>query len=294
MSKYSEFTKAQVPKIDKILVEYIKATSTEETLAKSMNYSIQAGGKRFRPILLLATIQFFGVELTKPAYQVASALEMIHTYSLIHDDLPAMDNDDLRRGKLTNHKVFGEGIAILAGDALLTDAFGLVAQTDLEAELLVELIKIMAVASGSHGMVAGQVADIEGEHKQLPLVDLQYVHQRKTGAIIEFAVKAGTLIAGENDCLPELANYAKHLGIAFQIKDDLLDVEGDSSVIGKNVGMDVELNKSTYPALLGLDGAKRALESEVQQAIASLELVKGHQNSSGSTILEEIALRLLN
>lgn len=284
------FADTHLPRLELEINQFITKQATEESLLKSMTYSLAAGGKKLRPLLLLATIDFFSGQLTRGAYQVAGALEMIHTYSLIHDDLPAMDDDELRRGQPTNHIVFGEGLAILAGDGLLTEAFHLVAEAELKPELKVGLLQRLAQGSGTQGMIGGQVADIEGESQQLDLTSLQSVHRRKTGALIKFAVEAGLLISGQEEKIVDLLLvYADNFGIAFQIKDDLLDVIGDEAVIGKKTGMDQALNKSTYTSLLGVEGAKQALEEHAQLALSALEEVKLEMNITGKTsLLEEL------
>ncbi|QIL45591.1 polyprenyl synthetase family protein [Vagococcus coleopterorum] len=270
-----QFAQEHVEKINQEMATAIQAHTTEKSLLESMSYSVEAGGKRLRPLLLLATQEFLGKPLTKGSYQVAAALEMIHTYSLIHDDLPAMDNDELRRGKPTNHMVYGEGLAILAGDALLTEAFHVVGEGELSDEQKVWTLTNLAKASGSYGMIAGQVADIEGETKSLTLSELQRVHARKTGALIEFAVAAGAMLAdATSEVMAALAEYSHHFGIAFQIKDDLLDVIGDEAVIGKKTGMDAELNKTTYTSLLGVAGAQQSLKEHYEEAIAIIERVE--------------------
>nr|MBA5585626.1 polyprenyl synthetase family protein [Anaerobacillus isosaccharinicus]QOY38778.1 polyprenyl synthetase family protein [Anaerobacillus isosaccharinicus] len=234
-----------------------------------MIYSLQAGGKRLRPMLLFATVEGFG-ESFQESLPVACALEMIHTYSLIHDDLPAMDNDDLRRGKPTNHKVFGEATAILAGDALLTFAFQVIAtmsETSVDSSQKLRLIVELAKAAGPQGMVGGQAADMEGENKQLTLSELEYIHHHKTGDLLSYAIIAGAILAkaSEKD-VENLRFFAKHLGLAFQIKDDILDIEGSEENLGKPVGSDISNEKSTYPKLLGLDGAKNKLDNHISLA----------------------------
>jgi geranylgeranyl diphosphate synthase type II len=245
------------------------------TLYESMKYSLQAGGKRIRPILLLSTIEALG----KPrelGLETASAIEMIHTYSLIHDDLPAMDNDDFRRGKPTNHKVFGEGIAILAGDALLTWAFYLISsqrRSSLSADIILQLIRELAIAAGPIGMVGGQVLDLEGERKQLTLDELERIHRHKTGDLIHYSVYAGAIIAGADDAQKAaLSKYARNLGLAFQIQDDILDIVGNEESIGKPIGSDQRLGKSTYPALMGLEQAKMKVYSLVEEAKEALNV----------------------
>jgi geranylgeranyl diphosphate synthase, type II len=253
------------------LVEKLKAPPI---IKEAMQYSLKAGGKRIRPLLLFATINALGKD-PKDGLLAAAAIEMIHTYSLIHDDLPSMDNDDFRRGMPTNHKVFGEAIAILAGDALLTFSFEVIGQIPNEiasSEIKLQLIIEMAKAAGSEGMVGGQVADMEGEEKTLTIEELEYIHIHKTGKLLKYSVIAGALLGGANPSqLENLSAFAHHLGLAFQIQDDILDVEGTSEVLGKPVGSDCSNLKSTYPQLLSMDGAKDALQTQLAQSKQYLE-----------------------
>ncbi|WP_461200534.1 polyprenyl synthetase family protein [Anoxybacillus sp. TBDG-1] len=253
--------------IEQQLPIYIESLRAPETIKEAMSYSLQAGGKRIRPLLLLATLHAFRKHIDI-GMSVACALEMIHTYSLIHDDLPSMDNDDLRRGKPTNHKVFGEANAILAGDALLTYAFQVVADDEaISSDVKVRLISELAKAAGPEGMVGGQVADLEGEGKTISLQQLEYIHRHKTGKLLQYSVRAGAILGEATERqLTLLTAFADHLGLAFQIRDDILDVEGDEQKIGKKVGSDIENDKSTYPALLTLDGAKRKLRDHMKEA----------------------------
>ncbi len=257
--------------------EFIYRIAAPNELKESMLYSLKAGGKRIRPLLLFATLQAFGIDSKKGIYP-ACALEMIHTYSLIHDDLPSMDDDDLRRGKPTNHKVFGEALAVLAGDALLTYSFQIVSETpeehaDLKTKL--DLCLMLAKAAGAEGMVGGQVADIQGEEKNLSLTELEYIHSHKTGKLLIFSVMAGALMANANEeQSANLEAFAKHLGMAFQIRDDILDLEGNEELIGKPLGSDEEKHKSTYPALLTMDGAKEAMRKHYDAAKYHLQLTK--------------------
>lgn len=291
---FREFSKQQVPRIDDTMIHFLTETTTEKNLLESMIYSIQAGGKRFRPLLLLATIDFLGEPLKNGAYQVASALEMVHCYSLIHDDLPAMDDDSLRRGKPTNHKVFGEATAILAGDGLLTEAFHLVAKSDLTADIKNQLLGDLAKASGTHGMIAGQMLDISNENKKISLSELKQMHGRKTGALIEFAVSAGSQLGSAPVAVKEhLKVFAEAVGIAFQIRDDLLDVIGDETVIGKKIGADAKLNKSTYVSLLGLEGAEHSFQQTCTLAQGSLQEAKKLMGITQQTILEMILEELM-
>nr|WP_306802651.1 farnesyl diphosphate synthase [Heyndrickxia coagulans] len=249
------------------MAQYIADLHAPAVLKDAMHYSLQAGGKRIRPLLLLSTVSALGKPVGR-GMQTACAVEMLHTYSLIHDDLPAMDDDDLRRGKPTNHKVFGEAVAILAGDGLLTYSFGLIAEDPgLDDALKVKLIALLAKSAGPEGMVAGQVADMEGENKTLTLGELQYIHAHKTGKLLRFSVLAGALIGGAStEQLEKFGQFADHLGLAFQIRDDILDIEGEQEKIGKRVGSDESRHKSTYPALLTLEGAKQELRRHARLA----------------------------
>ncbi|MFV0559658.1 MAG: polyprenyl synthetase family protein [Enterococcus sp.] len=267
MVTLNEFSETHLPHVEQEMLDFLKEVTNDEQLYQSMCYSIQAGGKRIRPLLLLASVASFQAPITSAVYQSAAALEMVHTYSLIHDDLPAMDNDDLRRGKPTNHKVYGEALAILAGDGLLTSAFELLSRTTLDASPKLLLIQQLATASGTQGMVAGQAADIEGEHHALTLEELAFVHARKTGKLIHFALVAGGVLAFQpEEVLQELGNLADHLGLAFQIRDDLLDILSTTEELGKSAGKDVLAEKNTYPSLLGIEGAKEALAQELHAA----------------------------
>jgi geranylgeranyl diphosphate synthase, type II len=244
------------------------------TIKDSMQYSLEAGGKRIRPLLTFATLEAFNMNPLN-GINVAVAIEMIHTYSLIHDDLPSMDDDDLRRGKPTNHRVFGEAMAILAGDALLTYSFQLISgmNNDITNEVnQLELVVELAKAAGPEGMVGGQVADMEAEGKNLTLNELEYIHIHKTGKLLSYSVLAGAIIANANEETKALlTRFAYHLGLAFQIQDDILDLEGDQELIGKPVGSDEFNHKSTYPGLLTLDGAKEALQFHIREAKLNLE-----------------------
>ena len=244
-----------------------------QDLHNALHYSIFAGGKRIRPILCLASCEACGGDMVS-ALPAACALEMIHTYSLIHDDLPAMDNDDFRRGKPTSHKVFGEALAILAGDALLTEAFAILSTSGkirTTAERRLAVISEIAKAAGSSGMVGGQALDIQAEKIIPDLRGLEDIHRRKTGAMIVASVKAGAIIAGAGEAkIQSLTDYANHIGVAFQIADDILNVEGDSNLMGKNTGSDAARGKLTYPSLLGMEPSKRILADHIEEAIACI------------------------
>ncbi|HCU24740.1 MAG TPA: polyprenyl synthetase [Deltaproteobacteria bacterium] len=242
-----------------------------QRLHESMNYSLNAGGKRLRPILAIAAAETLGKSHAE-VLPVACALEMIHTYSLIHDDLPAMDDDDLRRGSPTNHKVFGEAIAILAGDSLLTEAFALIAasSTPERAAATLEVIRRIAQASGSRGMAGGQAVDLLSEKKKISVEELEKLHRHKTGKLIQVSVEAGAIMAGaEAHQLQALSHFGECIGLSFQIADDVLDIEGGVE-IGKDIGSDVANEKATYPALLGLEESKRLAQDWTERALNAL------------------------
>jgi geranylgeranyl diphosphate synthase type II len=250
-------------------------TTIPATLRESMRYSLLAGGKRIRPVLVLATVEALGGDI-KLAMPAACAIEMVHSYSLVHDDLPAMDNDDYRRGKLTNHKVYDEATAILAGDALLTEAFGLFASEAIPAKVSNSIIQEAVRYAGARGMIAGQMLDLASENKKISLQQLEEIHRRKTGDLITFAVRTGAKLAGASEhVLAALTNFAYGLGLAFQIQDDILDVVGDQTMIGKPVGSDEGNNKATYPALLGLAASKAKLSNCIRDAKAVIQDLQG-------------------
>lgn len=245
-----------------------------ERLNQAVLYSLQAGGKRIRPVLLLTLLEAFGVTLQKAHYQVAACVELIHTGSLIHDDLPAMDDDDYRRGRLTNHKKFDEATAILAGDSLFLDPFGFLAQVDLPAKTILALVRELSQASGTFGMVAGQVLDMAGEGQKLSLEQLQAIHANKTGKLLTFPFVAAGLIAGQSDeVIHHLRKAGQLVGLAFQVRDDILDVTATFEEIGKTPQKDLLAEKSTYPALMGLKDSKVFLEDSLNQASSELDQV---------------------
>lgn len=242
----------------------------DETLTESMEYSLMAGGKRLRPILLMAAADAAGAK-GEDFLASACAIEMIHTYSLIHDDLPAMDNDDYRRGKLTNHKIYGAGIATLAGDALLTLAFEVMTREDVSPEIKLAVIQEMSAAAGPQGMVGGQAVDLESEGKHIPLEKLREMHLGKTGALFKAAIRSGAILArADEKTLAALTDYALAFGLAFQITDDILDVVGDEATIGKPVGSDERNNKSTYVTLTSLEEARRLAREAVDDGLKAI------------------------
>ncbi|MFH6655960.1 polyprenyl synthetase family protein [Streptococcus suis] len=266
-----------------------------ERLNQSVLYSLQAGGKRIRPLLLLTILESFGMELKQSHYQVAACVELIHTGSLIHDDLPAMDNDDYRRGRLTNHKVYDEATAILAGDSLFLDPFGFLAQVDLPAETILALVRELSQASGTFGMVAGQVLDMAGEGQNLTLEQLQAIHANKTGKLLTFPFVAAGLIAGQsNAVINHLRQAGQLVGLAFQVRDDILDVTATFEEIGKTPQKDVVAEKSTYPALMGLEASKIFLEDSLNQAISELDQVAKQVPFSTEKIKEIIESLRIN
>lgn len=263
--KFQAFSEKYLAIFEEYLLSHIENESGTE-LETSMNYSLAAGGKRLRPLLLLGVLEAFSQPVTA-GLPAAAALEMIHTYSLIHDDLPAMDDDQLRRGQPTNHIQFNEATAILAGDALLTLAFEVVTKGDLTAVVKLELSKLLAQTAGYQGMVGGQQADIDGEEAELSLAEIENIHYRKTGELIRMAAVGGGLIAEKpREILAQLGEFAREVGIAYQIRDDILDEVGTEAELGKAVLTDSALGKSTYPALLGLDGAFNALDERLNRA----------------------------
>ncbi|WP_294175332.1 polyprenyl synthetase family protein [uncultured Selenomonas sp.] len=272
-----------------LLRELKKVPAYDETLEKAMEYSLMAGGKRLRPVLLMAASDAVGKD-GAAFLTTGCAIEMIHTYSLIHDDLPAMDNDDYRRGKPTNHKVFGDGIAVLAGDALLTLAFEVMLRQEGAApETLVTVVSEMSRAAGPYGMVGGQVLDLEGEGRRLDLAALRKIHMGKTGALFCAAIRSGAILAGaKEEELAALTLYAERFGLAFQITDDILDVTGDEAAIGKPVGSDVRNEKATYVTLTSLEEAKKLAEDAVDEAVAALDIF-----GERAAFLRDLALFLL-
>lgn len=262
--------------VDKALDRLVPPAKTfPSSVHEAMRYSLFAGGKRVRPILAIAAAEALGAN-TAGLLPIASAIELIHTYSLIHDDLPAMDDDDLRRGRPTCHKVYGEAVAILAGDGLLTMAFEVLSDPArlkvVPARRMLSIIREIAVASGVFGMVGGQVVDIESEGKEIDFPTLEYIHTHKTGALIRGSVRVGAIYAGASEKrLRALTRYGEFVGLAFQIADDILDIIGKEDVLGKDIGSDIEKGKKTYPSMFGLDESRRRAEEVVGKAIAFLD-----------------------
>ena len=265
-------------RVERYLERCIRPMNESDRLTQAMHYSVFSGGKRIRPILSIAATEAVGGAVT-PLLPFACALELIHTYSLIHDDLPAMDDDDLRRGQPTSHRVFGEGIAILAGDALLTEAFRIMAEATAKPGVLqrraLQVLTEIAHAAGARGMVAGQADDLSAENRPIDLPTVEWIHIRKTGALIRAAVRAGALLGGARaDQLQRLTRYADSLGLAFQVADDILDAEGSMDVTGKNSGRDQARHKATFPAVLGLPAAKERARELLANALEELRPFK--------------------
>jgi geranylgeranyl diphosphate synthase type II len=278
MMDFKTYLKEQCARIDAALDTYLpRETELPHSLHKAMRYSVFAGGKRVRPILMLAACHAVGGDSGR-AIPAACAMEMIHTYSLIHDDLPAMDDDDFRRGNPTNHKVFGEAVAILAGDALLTEAFKLTSDPrfagECDATARLAVINEIATCAGSYGMVGGQVVDMESEGKpDIDLPTVQYIHTHKTGALIKASVVAGALLGdADKKKLAAITRYGEAAGLAFQIADDILDIEGTTEEIGKDAGSDQARGKATYPAVIGLAAAREEAKVMMDEAILALEI----------------------
>ncbi|MCK3710814.1 polyprenyl synthetase family protein [Clostridioides difficile] len=273
--EFKQCLKEKASFVEKVLKEYMpKEEGYQKTVIEAMNYSLSAGGKRLRPILTLEACKIVGGNEDE-AIPFAIAIEMIHTYSLIHDDLPALDNDDLRRGRPTNHKVYGEAMGILAGDALLNYAFEVMLAGSINKEnpeKYLKAINEIAKGAGIYGMIGGQVVDVESENKQIEKEKLDYIHMNKTAAMMVGCMRAGATIGGANsEQMEEMTKYAKNIGLSFQIVDDILDIVGDEAKLGKKVGSDIENHKSTYPSLLGLDKSKEIAHNLIDEAKKSIE-----------------------
>ena len=277
---FRQALKQRAEEVENLLKQYIpKEEGYQKSIMESMNYSLNSGGKRLRPILTMEACKLVGDNI-EDAIPFAMAIEMIHTYSLIHDDLPALDNDNLRRGKKTNHIVFGEDMAILAGDALLNYAFEVMLSNSIDKEnpnKYLKAINEIAKTSGIYGMIGGQVVDIKSENKPISKDKLDYIHNNKTAAIIIGCMRAGAIIGdATQDELEKITKYAKNIGLSFQIVDDILDLVGDESKLGKKVGSDIENNKSTYPSLLGLEKSKRIANELIQEAKENINSINGN------------------
>lgn len=289
MKDFQVYLKEKTDFFETELKKELQKLSYPETIAKGMEYAILNGGKRLRPFLLFATLELLNQNIEK-GVKSAIALEMIHSYSLVHDDLPALDNDDYRRGKLTTHKVFGEAEGILIGDSLLTHAFYVLSQKNLKflsSEQIVNIISKTSEYAGINGMIGGQMIDIESENKKIDLETLKYIHSHKTGKLIKLPIEIACIIANvEKDKKEVLEEYANLIGLAFQVKDDILDVEGTFEELGKPVGSDVDLHKATYPSILGMEESKKILNDTVEKA---KEIIKNKFGEEKGKILISLA-----
>lgn len=273
--------------VEAYLAQCFTEDAPQKTIFDAMRYSLLAGGKRIRPVLTLEFCRICGGDWKK-ALPFAAALEMVHTYSLIHDDLPCMDNDDYRRGRLTNHKVYGEAIAVLAGDALLTAAFHTISQAQLSAEAKIAAVEILSLCAGELGMVGGQVLDMEGETRELSAQDVNIIHALKTGCLIKAGCKLGVIAAnGTEDQLLAAEQYAQSLGLAFQIRDDVLDEIGDAQKLGKATHMDEK--KTTFVTLYGVDACSKMVQTETEKAISALSVFE--DSAFLKTLAEQMANR---
>ena len=285
----------KLEKIGLTIEDFYRSQQVSLDLTEVILYSVQAGGKRIRPLLLLELIQAFGLELAEAHYQVAAALEVIHTGSLIHDDLPAMDDDDYRRGRLTSHKKFGEDMAILAGDSLFLDPYGLLARAELPSQVKVDLISELSLAAGSFGMVAGQVLDMQGEGQAISLEDLKTIHANKTGKLLTYPfVAAGLIVQAQQSVQDKLRRIGELLGLAFQVRDDILDVTASFEELGKTPQKDLAAAKSTYPAFMGLDGAKNFFNQTLDEAVDILKDLEEKTEFSGGEIQKIVESLRLN
>lgn len=273
--EFKDVLKGKINYIETLLNEYMpKEEGYQQTVIQAMNYSLKAGGKRLRPILTLESCKIVGGK-EEDAIPFAVAIEMIHTYSLIHDDLPALDNDDLRRGKPTNHKVFGEAMATLAGDALLNHAFEIMLSSSIDkkdSNKYLKAINEVAKHAGIYGMIGGQVVDVESENKIIDKDKLDFIHLNKTAAMIIGCMRAGAIIGGASEEeLEKVTKYGKNIGLSFQIVDDILDITGDEAKLGKPIGSDIENSKSTYPSLLGLEKSRQIARQLIDEGKSSID-----------------------
>ena len=289
MNDFQVYLKEKTSFFETELKKELQELSYPETIAKGMEYAVLNGGKRLRPFLLFVTLELLNEDINK-GVKSAIALEMIHSYSLVHDDLPALDNDDYRRGKLTTHKVFGEAEGILIGDSLLTHAFYVLSQKNLEflsSEQIVNIISKTSEYAGINGMIGGQMIDIQSEDKKIDLETLKYIHSHKTGKLIRLPIEIACIIANlEKEKREVLEEYADLIGIAFQVKDDILDVEGTFEDLGKPVGSDVDLHKATYPSILGMEESKKILNNTIEKA---KEIIKNKFGEEKGKILISLA-----
>lgn len=283
-----EYLKEKKVLVEKTIDEYLSEFSYPVQIAEGMKYAVLNGGKRIRPILILMVLDLLGKD-EKIGFPSGAALEMIHSYSLVHDDLPALDNDDYRRGKLTTHKKFGEAEGILIGDALLTHAFNVLTEKNrgVSAEKIVEIVKLTSSYAGINGMIGGQMIDIESEGKKISLETLKYIHKNKTGKLLRLPVEIACILGDvSKDVREKLEEYADLIGLAFQIKDDILDVEGDFEKLGKPIGSDAEIEKATYPSMMGMEKSKELLNEITEKA---KKIIADNFPKERGTLLIELA-----
>ena len=283
-----EYLKEKKVLVEKTIDEYLSEFSYPVQIAEGMKYAVLNGGKRIRPILILMVLDLLGKD-EKIGLPSGAALEMIHSYSLVHDDLPALDNDDYRRGKLTTHKKFGEAEGILIGDALLTHAFNVLTEKNrgVSAEKIVEIVKLTSSYAGINGMIGGQMIDIESEGKKISLETLKYIHKNKTGKLLKLPVEIACILGDvSKDIREKLEEYANLIGLAFQIKDDILDVEGDFEKLGKPIGSDAEIEKATYPSMVGMEKSKELLNEITEKA---KKIIADNFPKERGTLLIELA-----
>lgn len=283
-----EYLKEKKVLVEKTIDEYLSEFSYPVQIAEGMKYAVLNGGKRIRPILILMVLDLLGKD-EKIGLPSGAALEMIHSYSLVHDDLPALDNDDYRRGKLTTHKKFGEAEGILIGDALLTHAFNVLTEKNrgVSAEKIVEIVKLTSSYAGINGMIGGQMIDIESEGKKISLETLKYIHKNKTGKLLRLPVEIACILGDvSKDVREKLEEYADLIGLAFQIKDDILDVEGDFEKLGKPIGSDAEIEKATYPSMVGMEKSKKLLNEITEKA---KKIITDNFPKERGTLLIELA-----
>ena len=283
-----EYLKEKKVLVEKTIDEYLSEFSYPVQIAEGMKYAVLNGGKRIRPILILMVLDLLGKD-EKIGLPSGAALEMIHSYSLVHDDLPALDNDDYRRGKLTTHKKFGEAEGILIGDALLTHAFNVLTEKNrgVSAEKIVEIVKLTSSYAGINGMIGGQMIDIESEGKKISLETLKYIHKNKTGKLLKLPVEIACILGDvSKDIREKLEEYADLIGLAFQIKDDILDVEGDFEKLGKPIGSDAEIEKATYPSMMGMEKSKELLNEITEKA---KKIIADNFPKERGTLLIELA-----
>lgn len=283
-----EYLKEKKVLVEKTIDEYLSEFSYPVQIAEGMKYAVLNGGKRIRPILILMVLDLLGKD-EKIGLPSGAALEMIHSYSLVHDDLPALDNDDYRRGKLTTHKKFGEAEGILIGDALLTHAFNVLTEKNrgVSAEKIVEIVKLTSSYAGINGMIGGQMIDIESEGKKISLETLKYIHKNKTGKLLRLPVEIACILGDvSKDVREKLEEYADFIGLAFQIKDDILDVEGDFEKLGKPIGSDAEIEKATYPSMVGMEKSKELLNEITEKA---KKIIADNFPKERGTLLIELA-----